>query len=540
MELISSIEDGECSNDENILNFLNAVKSGNKARIQDLLKSSSSSAAALALIETENKDNGDTPLHVAVMLGNFKVVELILDHINNIEIIRRLLQKPNKKNNTVLHEAVKNGNLDIVKLLLEKDSSLVNSNNEDGESPLFLAVDRELYEIASHILSKIEYVGGILSEEKGSWSGRNGLNVMHAAVIRNKGLTNIKKRNKIKGDGMIEKLLEKYGNDILKGKDDHGWSPLHYAAHLNEFGLVNKFLSKPSLICCVQDNENMSPLHIAAKNGSLEALQSLKNGSGLYSYKMFELLDKNKRTALHVAVESKHTFLVERMLCFEESKYIINWKDKDGNTCFHLAALTKSSKMVLSFILFQRKFTLLDKAAVNNKGMTAIQIYSYHLESHSHQTPFWLLTPVYAKDFQWFKTSLESVHNVNGDKPKEEETRIVSLEPKQPNGERGSYNYLSTEFINVNLIVATIIATITFAAGVQIPGGYNDQGMAILRENPSFKNFIVSNSYGFSLSSASIHWKVLPIEDTRKKHLEKRFVFACAGTDENSGDNYEQ
>ncbi|KAM6555109.1 hypothetical protein CsatB_015871 [Cannabis sativa] len=506
MELISSIEDGECSNDENILNFLNAVKSGNKARIQDLLKSSSSSSSSsLALIETENKDNGDTPLHVAVMLGNFKVVELILDHINNIEIIRRLLQKPNKKNNTVLHEAVKNGNLDIVKLLLEKDSSLVNSNNEDGESLLFLAVDRELYEIASHILSKIEYVGGILSEEKGSWSGRNGLNVMHAALIRNKGLTNIKKRNKIKGDGMIEKLLEKYGNDILKGKDDHGWTPLHYAAHLNEFGLVNKFLSKPSLICCVQDNENMSPLHIAAKNGSLEALQSLKNGSGLYSYKMFELLDKNNRTALHVAVESKHTSLVKRMLCFEECKYIINWKDKDGNTCFHLAALTGSFTMVSSFIVFQRKFTLLDKAAVNNKGMTAIQIYSYHLESHSHQMFVWLLMPVYTKHFQWFKTSLESVHDVNGDKlPKEEETRLVSLEPKQPNGERGSYNYLSTEFINVNLIVATIIATITFAAAVQIPGNYNDQGMAILRENPSFKNFISSNASGFVFSSASV------------------------------------
>ncbi|KAF4377963.1 hypothetical protein G4B88_004570 [Cannabis sativa] len=442
MESIS-IEDGECSNQEKILNFLNAVKAGNIDQIRNLLSSSSSSSSSLALIETNNEDNGDTPLHVAVMIGNFKVVKLILDHMN-INIIRDLLQKPNKKNNTVLHEAVKNGNFDIVKLLLEKDSSSVYSNNEEGESPLFLAIDRELYEIASHILSKIKYVEGILSEEKGSWSGRNGLNVMHAAIIRNK------------GHGMIEKLLKVYGNDILEGKDEHGWTPLHYAAHFDEFGLVNLFLSKHSLICCVQDNEGMSPLHIAAKNGSLKVLHSLKNGSGLYSYKMFELLDKNNRTALHVAVESKNESFVERMLCFEETKYIINWKDKDGNTCFHLAALTKSHGMVSTFFNYDIHHRVLDRAA----------------------KPTWLMTTVLPKDLCWFKTSLESVHDLNGSDdnklvPKEKEG-LVSPESKQQRSNR--------EIMSANLIVATIIASITYAAGIQNPGGYDDEGMANLAD----------------------------------------------------------
>ncbi|KAM6581861.1 hypothetical protein CsatA_005635 [Cannabis sativa] len=390
MESIS-IEDGEYSNHENTLNFLNAVKSDNIDWIRDFISFSSSSSLR-ALIETNNKNNGDTPLHVAVMLGNLEVVKLILDNMN-IKIIRDLLQKPNKRRNTVLHEAVKNRNLDIVKLLLEKDSSLVNFNNEDGESPLFLAIDREFYEIAFHILSKIiNNVKGILSQEKGSWSGRNGLNVMHAAVIRNKGLTAIEKRNKIKGDSMIEKVLEVYGNDILEGQDEHGWTPLHYAAHLNEFGLVNKFLSKHSLICCIQDNEGMSPLHIAAKNVSVEALESLKEGSGSYRYKMFELLDKNNQTALHVAVESKNTFsikrrfLVKKMLSFEECNYIINWKDKDENTCFHLAA--KSSIMVSAFINYDNSRIVLDITAVNNESMGIIDVYFRHVHFHLIQTIF--------------------------------------------------------------------------------------------------------------------------------------------------------
>ncbi|KAM6555126.1 hypothetical protein CsatB_015888 [Cannabis sativa] len=508
-----SIEDGECSNDEKILHFFNAVKSDDIDQIQNLLSSSPN----LNLTETDNKDNGDTPLHVAVMLGNFEVVKLIVDNMNI-----NLLRKPNKTRNTVLHEAVKNLNLDIVKFLLEKDSSLVNSNNEDGESPLFLAIDRELYEIASHILSKIENVGGILLEEKGSWSGRNGLNVMHAAVIRNKG-----KNPKIKGDGVIEKLLEKYGNNILEGKDEHGWTPLHYAAHLNEFHLVNKFLSKHSLICCIQDNKGMSPLHIAAKNDSIKALQSLKNGSGLYRYKMFELLDKKNRTALHVAVKSKHTSLVERMLSFKECNYIINWKDKDGNTCFHLAALTGSSIMVSVFfnyghcgvldkvifnydnsrvldnkVVFNYEHRrVLDKAAVNNERMTAIDIYFRQVEFHIVDL---------IRDLRCYKTSLESVHDVNGDKPKEKEEEkemVVSFEHKQQQcniniGERGLH--FSNEIVNVNLIVATIVASITFAAGIQIPGGFNDEGMAILQEQSWFKFFITFNSSSFGLSSASV------------------------------------
>ncbi|KAM6555127.1 hypothetical protein CsatB_015889 [Cannabis sativa] len=522
MESIS-IEDGEYSNHENTLNFLNAVKSDNIDWIRDFISFSSSSSLR-ALIETNNKNNGDTPLHVAVMLGNLEVVKLILDNMN-IKIIRDLLQKPNKRRNTVLHEAVKNRNLDIVKLLLEKDSSLVNFNNEDGESPLFLAIDREFYEIAFHILSKIiNNVKGILSQEKGSWSGRNGLNVMHAAVIRNKGLTAIEKRNKIKGDSMIEKVLEVYGNDILEGQDEHGWTPLHYAAHLNEFGLVNKFLSKHSLICCIQDNEGMSPLHIAAKNVSVEALESLKEGSGSYRYKMFELLDKNNQTALHVAVESKNTFsikrrfLVKKMLSFEECNYIINWKDKDENTCFHLAA--KSSIMVSAFINYDNSRIVLDITAVNNESMGIIDVYFRHVHFHLFT---WLMMAV---DTNYFcgKRSLESVRDLNGDDdnklvlssdiPKEKEM-LVSFQPKQQRNNR--------DIMNVNLIVATIIVSITFAAGIHIPGGYNNDGNPILQENSSFRRFMTFNSLAFGFSSASVFLTFVSVlyNTTLKKRFPK-------------------
>ena len=60
----------------------------------------------------------------------------------------------------------------------------------------------------------------------------------------------------------------------------------------------------------------------------------------------------------------------------------------------------------------------------------------------------------------------------------------------------------------VNLLVATLVATVTFAEAFQLPGGYNDNGLAILRKNRDFRSFMVFDSlaFGFSTSSILIHF----------------------------------
>ncbi len=60
------------------------------------------------------------------------------------------------------------------------------------------------------------------------------------------------------------------------------------------------------------------------------------------------------------------------------------------------------------------------------------------------------------------------------------------------------------DMANVNLLVATIIATVTFAAAFQVPGGFNDKGLAILRENEVFINFLIFDSLAFGFSAVSI------------------------------------
>ena len=128
----------------------------------------------------ETNSNGDTPLHVAATVGISSIVKLLIDQAKKLDVEtdgrQQLLRMVNQDGDTALHVAVRYGNFDVVKeLIIENDpAELPMLVNKAGESVLFLAVDRQHYDMASYILS---------AAPDCSYAGRHGMNVLHALVI---------------------------------------------------------------------------------------------------------------------------------------------------------------------------------------------------------------------------------------------------------------------------------------------------------------------------------------------------------------------
>lgn len=80
---------------------------------------------------TPYPENGNTSYHLAVMIGNTSVMEILLQYVKDLNVV-------NNKKNTPLHLASDGGNLDIVTILVEHGVE-VNKRNYDANTPLDLA-----------------------------------------------------------------------------------------------------------------------------------------------------------------------------------------------------------------------------------------------------------------------------------------------------------------------------------------------------------------------------------------------------------------
>lgn len=154
--------------------------------------------AARHLIRARNS-NGDTPLHRASRDGSVNMVRRLIamakdeagdddhdDHDDGGERRRQraavelLLRAQNKRGETALHEAIRSNSRDlVVDELLSHDPELARVPGEEGgTSPLYLAISLRRFEVAKKLHER---------DEQLSYSGPQGRNALHVAVLIGKG-----------------------------------------------------------------------------------------------------------------------------------------------------------------------------------------------------------------------------------------------------------------------------------------------------------------------------------------------------------------
>nr|XP_048326013.1 ankyrin repeat-containing protein NPR4-like [Ziziphus jujuba var. spinosa] len=414
----------------------------------------------------EKNEKGNTALHVAAKFGHLEFVRILIraSKAADVEGERKLLTMVNEQRETALHEAIRHNHLDIVKLLIDEEPELVSLTNHEGEFALFMAVDRCFYPVALPILEK----------NNCSFDGRNGMNVFACGCCRRIStfkedlslfFRNLYRIHKLNRQPLLSRLPKP------KSDDDFGWTPLHYAAHYGNTKLVELFLKQ-------DDNIN--------------------------------------RTALHVAVESREAEVVKFFLQSLTFLDLINEKDNEGNTALHLAAA--SARADFKILVMLANDSKIDKEATNNDGMTFYDIVLSNKQIKDIEI-FEVGTglPSLEQKFIREETKEAEINNVNDEA--EIDGQVDEEEGKEePNGEGVQKRHVASrnekhnpqlkqadnDAAMINLTIATFIVTATFTAAFQLPGGNDEDGLAVSSGRADFRLFLFFDTVAFVCSTASM------------------------------------
>ncbi|KAK4366542.1 hypothetical protein RND71_014422 [Anisodus tanguticus] len=272
-----------------------------------------------------------------------------------------------------------------------------------------------------------------------------------------------------------------------------------------------------------------TPLHLTAESGFqcalLEILESCTrpsyagpcgrttpciNNSWIYRYIAYLPAGSTNdwTTVFHIAVTEGNTSMMEELLrhnpdCWEmlnsKGQNEIH-KDNDGNTPLHM--LSASSCYVPELIDHPREM----KMAFNKENETpqdATLAYSWSRDRDRIECHLLRVGRMGRHDF---KIGLQ-----NKEKPKDEVETGDQTQQQEQKTEKKSKKMIDkvVKAAQTHLIVATLVVTVTFAAGFTLPGGFDsnpspNQGMAILTRKAAFKAFIITDAIAFVCSAGAV------------------------------------
>ncbi|XP_021848051.1 uncharacterized protein [Spinacia oleracea] len=271
------------------------------------------------------------------------------------------------------------------------------------------------------------------------------------------------------------------GPEMILSVNDAGETPLHvfarhglYDAGEDKIDTLEMLLSQNGSAAYTRDKEGLTPLLRAAKTGRLlVALIILK-----YYPQSIQLRDLNGRSFLHLlhftgfevdeSLDEKLAYagMAKPFFRIPEVDFLRNAVDFDGNTPL-LFAIKEGNSFNAKFIA--QRFMETDEDDTmglvvkrNNEGQNVLDLLALHDDAPDE------VLRLLEKKGRFEMTFVRSTHGIR-------KTQIK-------------------EMANTLSVVAALLATLTFAAAYQVPGGYDDGGTPILLRKAAFQVFIISNT----------------------------------------------
>ncbi|ESQ37240.1 hypothetical protein EUTSA_v10002604mg [Eutrema salsugineum] len=191
------------------------------------------------------------------------------------------------------------------------------------------------------------------------------------------------------------------------------------------------------------------------------------------------LLNKRGQNILHIAVQMGHKI---NFLGFDVIKLLGLGQDVDGNTPLHIATKNWFAETVDLLTTDERVLQLRNKSGLRAQDIAETELKPYYIFQQR-------LTLAYLKYATRGIKGYEKIKSMR--RP---------AEPLADDKER--------DYVNTFLLVATLVATMTFAAGFTIPGGFTSSnphlGRAALATNPTLILFLLFDTLALVCSVATI------------------------------------
>ncbi|GFS43448.1 hypothetical protein Acr_00g0085160 [Actinidia rufa] len=156
--------------------------------------------------------------------------------------------------------------------------------------------------------------------------------------------------------------------ELASELDSEGRSPLHLAAAKGHLEIARELLSADPEVCAVvRNSDGRTPLHAAAVKGRVEVVAELAR----VSTESTRALTDRGETSLHLCVRH-NKFEVLKLLveAVRKDGELVNWRDCEGNTILHIAVAKKQFE-IIKFLLTTG---VVEVNALNKNGSTSLDI----------------------------------------------------------------------------------------------------------------------------------------------------------------------
>ncbi|KAM7515692.1 hypothetical protein LguiA_005275 [Lonicera macranthoides] len=274
--------------------------------------------------------------------------------------------------------------------------------------------------------------------------------------------------------------------DMVTELDSRGRSALHLASANGHVEIVKFLVTADPNVCFTEDEDGWTPLHLAAKKGRVEVVNELvqarpevmpyplnpaKAISIIHSYLIFNGLE-----ALKHLVEADHN--------------VLNYQDGDGNTILHKVTALKQTE-VLEYAVSTS--TELKINMVNAKGLTALDVIVQMPADFKTRQVHELLVKAGAKrgEISAMGHNINPLGAIEVDEIDEISTRVSVTVPAKPPSLRRPKSQHKIKNIKkmlkrkqgMLLMAATVIATMSYQAGLNPPGGVSDDQKIVSKYN---------------------------------------------------------